>query len=148
MPRLLVALLLFLPALAPAQAADAGLPAGVKRTTSVEGVTEYRLANGLKVVLIPDRSIDTVTYFMTYLVGSRHEGYGETGMAHLLEHMDFIETTTGRKIKDEIVAHAANWNGTTNDDRTNYYETVPPTDDNLRLALGLAADRMVNVKST
>ena len=85
---------------------------------------------------------------MTYLVGSRHEGYGETGMAHLLEHMNFIETTNGRKIKDEIVAHAANWNGTTSDDRTNYFETVTATDENLKWALGLEADRMVNVKFT
>ena len=85
---------------------------------------------------------------MTYLVGSRHEGYGETGMAHLLEHMNFIETTNGRKIKDELVAHGANWNGTTSDDRTNYYETFTATDDNLRWALGLETDRMVNVKFT
>src|SRR5690348_12928147 len=111
MPRLLVALLLFLPALAPAQAADAGLPAGVKRTTSVEGVTEYRLANGLKVVLIPDRSIDTVTYFMTYLVGSRHEGYGETGMAHLLEHMMFRGTKRFPDIKAGLQEHGVRYNG-------------------------------------
>ena len=83
---------------------------------------------------------------VTYLVGSRHEGYGESGMAHLLEHMDFIETTTGRKIKDELVSRGANWNGTTSDDRTNYYETFTATDDNLKWALGLEADRMVNVK--
>src|ERR1039458_5041631 len=65
-----------------------------------------------------------VTVNVTYLVGSRHEGYGETGMAHLLEHLDFIETTNGRKVKEELVAHGANWNGTTSEDRTNYYETV------------------------
>ena len=85
---------------------------------------------------------------MTYLVGSRHEGYGETGMAHLLEHMNFIETTNGRKIKDELVAHGASWNGTTSDDRTNYYETFTATDENLKWALGLETDRMVNVKFT
>ena len=76
------------------------------------------------------------------------EGYGETGMAHLLEHMDFIETTNGRQIKNEIVARGAVWNGTTSQDRTNYYETVPATDENLKWALGLEADRMVNVKFT
>ena len=84
-------------------------------------------------------------------MGSRHEGYGETGMAHLLEHMDFIETTNGRQIKDEITAHVGgggNWNGSTNSDRTNYYETVLATDENLKWALGLEADRMVNVKFT
>src|SRR3974377_1530257 len=65
-------------------------------------------------------------------------------MAHLLEHMDFIETTNGRKIKNEITAHASNWNGTTNDDRTNYYETIPASDENLRWALGLEHHRRVN----
>ena len=85
---------------------------------------------------------------MTYLVGSRHEGYGETGMAHLLEHMNFIETTSGRKIKDELVARGASWNGTTSDDRTNYFETFTATDDNLRWALGLETDRMANVGFT
>jgi zinc protease len=67
-------------------------------------------------------------------------------MAHLLEHMDFIETTNGRQIKNEIVGRGAQWNGTTSFDRTNYYETVPATDDNLKWALGLEADRMVRVK--
>jgi predicted Zn-dependent peptidase len=124
------------------------LPAGVQKMASVGGITEYDYPNGLKVLLYPDAADPKITVNVTYLVGSRHEGYGETGMAHLLEHMDFIETTNGRKIKDEIVAHAANWNGTTNDDRTNYYETVPSTDDNLKWALGLEADRMVNVKFT
>src|SRR5689334_3116201 len=88
--RSLAALLLFLPALASAQGAIA--PPGAQRVTSVEGVTEYRLSNGLKVLLIPDRSIDTMTVNVTYLVGSRQEGYGETGMAHLLEHLMFRGT--------------------------------------------------------
>ena len=124
------------------------LPAGVQKMASVGGIAEYDYPNGLKVLLYPDAADPKITVNVTYLVGSRHEGYGETGMAHLLEHMDFIETTNGRKIKDEIVAHAANWNGTTADDRTNYYETVPSTDENLKWALGLEADRMVNVKFT
>ena len=65
------------------------LPPGVKKITSVEGITEYRLDNGLKVLLFPDPSKQTATVNVTYLVGSRHEGYGESGMAHLLEHMLF-----------------------------------------------------------
>jgi len=124
------------------------LPSGVKKMASMGGITEYDYSNGLRVLLYPDPAEPKITVNGTYLVGSRHEGYGETGMAHLLEHMDFIETTNGRKIKNEITAHASNWNGTTNDDRTNYYETVPSTDDNLQWALGLEADRMVNVKFT
>jgi zinc protease len=110
------------------------------------GITEYDYPNGLKVLLYPDAAEPKITINVTYLVGSRFEGYGETGMAHLLEHLDFIETTNGRQIKDEITAHASNWNGTTSEDRTNYYETVNATDDNLKWALGLEADRMVNVK--
>ncbi len=124
------------------------MPAGVQKITSMGGITQYNFPNGLRVLLYPDAAEPKVTVNVTYLVGSRREGYGETGMAHLLEHMDFIETTNGRKIKNEIVAHGANWNGTTSQDRTNYYETVTASDENLKWALGLEADRMVNVKFT
>jgi zinc protease len=124
------------------------LPPGVQKKASMGGITEYDFPNGLKVLLYPDPANPEITVNVTYLVGSRHEGYGETGMAHLLEHLDFIETTNGRQIKNEITAHATNWNGTTDYDRTNYYETVPATDDQLKWALGLEADRMVNVKFT
>src|SRR5262249_9206842 len=91
------------------------MPAGVQKVTSLGGITEYQYPNGLRVLLYPDPAEPKITVNVTYLVGSRHEGYGETGMAHLLEHMDFIETTNGRKVKDELVAHGASWNGTTSD---------------------------------
>ncbi len=68
------------------------LPNGVQKSAPVEGITEYTFPNGLRVLLFPDPSNPKVTVNMTYLVGSRHEGYGETGMAHLLEHMLFIQT--------------------------------------------------------
>ena len=122
------------------------LPAGVQKGATVEGITEYTFANGLRVLLFPDPSNPKVTVNMTYLVGSRHEGYGETGMAHLLEHMLFIQTTNGRSIKKELTGHGASWNGSTDGDRTNYFETVTATAENLRWALGLEADRMVNSK--
>jgi zinc protease len=122
------------------------LPPGVQKMTSMGGITEYDFPNGLKVLLYPDAAEPKITVNVTYLVGSRFEGYGETGMAHLLEHLDFIETTNGRHIKDEITAHTSSWNGTTSDDRTNYYETFSASDDNLKWALGLESDRMVNVK--
>ena len=122
------------------------LPPGVTKNASVAGITEYGFPNGLKVLLYPDAASPKVTINITYLVGSRHEGYGETGMAHLLEHMNFILTTDGRDIKKEIVDHGAAWNGTTDYDRTNYFETVTATDENLKWALGLEADRMVKVK--
>jgi zinc protease len=124
------------------------LPPGVEKKASMGGITEYSWSNGLRVLLYPDASNPKITLNVTYLVGSRHEGYGETGMAHLLEHLNFIETTNGRDIKREITSHANPWNGTTSADRTNYYETFIANDENLRWALGLEADRMVNVRFT
>lgn len=122
------------------------LPSGVQKVTSVEGITEYALTNGLHVLLFPDDSKPKVTVNITYMVGSRFEGYGETGMAHLLEHMNFIQTKTRTNIKKELTDHGAEMNGTTDYDRTNYYETVNASDENLRWALGLEADRMVNTR--
>src|SRR5256885_15623533 len=130
--------------LIPVIALAQSLPDGVRKGASVEGITEYTFPTGLRVLFFPDPSNPKVTFNMTYLVGSRHEGYGETGMAHLLEHMLFIQTTTGRSIKKELTGHGASWNGSTSSDRTNYYETVTATDGNLRWALGLEADRMVS----
>ncbi len=115
-----------------------------RRIASVEGITEYALPNGLHVLLFPDPSKPTVTVNITYLVGSRHEGYGETGMAHLLEHLAFKGSTRHRNIPQELTQHGSRPNGTTWVDRTNYFETVPATDENLRWALDLEADRMVN----
>lgn len=120
------------------------LPKGVTLVTSVEGITEYRLENGLRVLLFPDQSKQTATVNITYLVGSRHENYGETGMAHLLEHMAFKGTPKHRNIPQELTEHGARPNGTTSWDRTNYYETFAATDENLLWALDLEADRMVN----
>src|ERR1043166_4318378 len=122
------------------------LPQGVQKVTSVEGINEYSLPNGLHVLLFPDTSKPKVTVNMTYLVGSRFEGYGETGMAHLLEHMLFKETKSGRDVKKELSDHGADFNGTTSYDRTNYFETVAATDDNLRWAIGLEAERMTGMK--
>ncbi len=122
------------------------LPQGVEKKATVAGITEYDYANGLRVLLFPDASSPKVTINMTYLVGSRFEGYGETGMAHLLEHMNFILTTNGRSIKKELTDHGAQWNGSTDYDRTNYFETVNASDDNLHWALGLEADRMVKMR--
>jgi len=139
------ALLLLLPALASGQPApEWAPPKGVTRVTTVEGITEYRLGNGLKVLLIPDRSIDTVTVNVTYLVGSRHEGYGETGMAHLLEHLMFRGTKRFPNIKGDFLQHGARYNGSTSFDRTNYFETFPANEANLDFVLDVEADRMVH----
>ena len=124
-------------------AAVRAVPAPVK-VTSVEGITEYRLANGFRVLLFPDQSKPTATVNITYFVGSRHEGYGETGMAHLLEHLVFKGTPRHSNIPQELTSHGARPNGTTWFDRTNYFETVPASDVNLTWALDLEADRMVH----
>ncbi len=113
------------------------------KVTSIEGITEYRLANGLRVLLFPDQSKPTVTVNVTYLVGSRYEGYGETGMAHLLEHLMFKGTRKNPDISKQFNQRGARWNGTTSLDRTNYFETVPASPDNLKWAIELEADRMV-----
>ncbi len=123
---------------------NSALPTGVLKVTSVEGITEYRLSNGLQVLIFPDNSKPTVTVNVTYLVGSRHEGYGEAGMAHLLEHMMFKGTTKRAEVVPEIRTHASGFNGTTSWDRTNYFETMASTDENLRWALDMESDRMVN----
>src|SRR5271166_6393322 len=122
------------------------LPQGVSKKATVGGITEYDYPNGLRVLLFPDPSSPKLTVNITYIVGSRFEGYGETGMAHLLEHMNFIQTTTRANIKKELTDHGAQMNGTTDYDRTNYYETLNASDENLKWALELEADRMVNTR--
>jgi zinc protease len=112
--------------------------------TQVEGVSEYRLSNGLRVLLAPDDSKPTTTINITYLVGSRHENYGETGMAHLLEHLVFKGTPSRGNIMQELGKRGMRFNGTTSYDRTNYFETFAANDDNLQWALEMEADRMVN----
>lgn len=123
--------------------AASGAPA-IEQVTSVEGVTEYRLPNGLRVLLLPDSSKPLVTVNMVYLVGSRHEGPGEGGMAHLLEHLVFKGTPATLDPKAQFVARGMQWNGTTAYDRTNYFATFSPEGDNLEWYLGWLADSMVN----
>jgi zinc protease len=121
-----------------------GLPEGMAYVQSVEGIHEYRLANGLQVLVLPDTSSPKITVNIVYRVGSRHEVYGATGMAHLLEHLVFKGTPRHPNIPQELKQHGAQFNGTTSFDRTNYFETFLATDDNLDWALDLEADRMVN----
>lgn len=132
-----------------ATGADVVKPVGGNKATeftSVEGITEFRLSNGLRVLLAPDASKPTTTVNITYMVGSRHENYGETGMAHLLEHLVFKGTPSlpGKTIVEEFARRGMRFNGTTFYDRTNYYETFAASDENLDWALKMEADRMVN----
>jgi zinc protease len=135
---------LFAAALGLAFGMTAAQAAAPQKVTSVEGITEYRLDNGLRVLLFPDASRPKVTVNLTVLVGSRHEGYGETGMAHLLEHMVFKGTPTHPDIPGAMKERGAQFNGTTDVDRTNYFESLPASDQNLEFAIRLEADRMVN----
>ncbi len=128
--------------LATSQAAAQGEPR-YKKVVTIEGITEYQFNNGLRFLSFPDPASATVTVNMTVLVGSRMEGYGETGMAHLLEHMLFKGSRNYPHIDKAMQAHGAEFNGTTWVDRTNYYETMPASDENLEFALKLEADRLV-----
>jgi zinc protease len=122
----------------------ATLPPGVVQVTSVEGITEYRLKNGLQVLLVPDDSKPTTTVNLTYRVGSRHENYGETGMAHLLEHLLFKGSPRHPAVWAEFTKRGLRANGSTWYDRTNYFASFSANEDNLRWYLGWLADSMVN----
>jgi zinc protease len=127
-----------------AAAAHAALPAGITQGPTVEGVTEYRLANGLTVLLFPDASKPKTTVNVTYRVGSAYENYGETGMAHLLEHLVFKGTPNRGNVMQELGRRGMSFNGTTSFDRTNYFESFTAGSENLDWALAMEADRMVN----
>ncbi len=128
----------------PLAASTVNLPAGMEAGSCVEGICEYRLANGLKVLLFPDASQSRITLNMTYGVGSLHENYGETGMAHLLEHLLFKGTPRHADIPGEMKKRAINYNGTTSSDRTNYFGSFPANAETLDWLIALEADRMLN----
>ena len=144
-PFFVVALIvssLFLPTSGAARADDKDAP--YQKVVTIEGITEYHLtSNGVRFLLFPDSSASSVTTIMTVFVGSRHEGYGETGMAHLLEHMLFKGCKAFPKIDKALQEHGAKANATTWTDRTNYYETMPATDKNLEFGIHLEADRLI-----
>jgi len=93
--------------------AQVRLPAGITHVTTVEGISEYRLDNGLRVLLFRDPSKATITVNMTYLVGSLHESYGETGMGHLLEHMLLRGSAKLPDIPGALRSRGAQFNGST-----------------------------------
>jgi zinc protease len=126
--------------------ANASAQTAPKLVTTVEGINEYELSNGLRILLIPDGAQTNVVVNIVYKVGSRHEGYGEKGMAHLIEHMLFKQCKKFTDIKKAIADKGALANGTTWYDRTNYYEVLSGTDENLRWALDMESDRMINSK--
>lgn len=142
--RMFVVIAALFAVVAAPQTSKAADPDAPELVRSIEGISEYELDNGVRVLLFPDPSAARVTVNMTIFVGSRHEGYGEAGMAHLLEHMLFKGTSDHPKIPKLLTDRGANFNGTTWLDRTNYYETLPAEGDNLEFAIRLEADRLVN----
>ena len=93
-------------------------------------------------LLYPDATKPTTTVNVTYLVGSRYENYGETGMAHLLEHMLFKGTPSIKSVFSELSRRGAEFNGNTSYDRTNYFETFTASEANLDWALKMESERM------
>lgn len=126
--------------------AAAKVPQGVISEGHIEGVQAFRLPNGLRVLLVPEPSAASLTVEVAYSVGSRHEGYGEAGMAHLLEHLMFKGTSRFPKPDEEIDKRGGEWNAETEVDHTRYYQTHLPGNENLRLALAIEADRMTQVR--
>ncbi len=116
----------------------------LKPVTTVEGITEYRLKNGLQILLAPDDSKPSTTVNVTYRVGSRHENYGETGMAHLLEHLIFKGSPKYKEPWGEFTKRGLQANGSTWFDRTNYFAAFAANEDNLKWYLDWQADAMVN----
>jgi zinc protease len=115
------------------QSATSAQTESAEHVVSAEGITEYRLPNGLRALLFPDQSKQTITVNITYLVGSRHENYGETGMAHLLEHLVFKGTPRHPNVPKELNDRGARWEGGTEREHTNYFETFPATEENFEL---------------
>jgi zinc protease len=128
----------------------AAAPAAAQGATHVDIPFEsYRLQNGLRVVLAPDPATPVVAVNLWFDVGSRNERSGRTGFAHLFEHMMFEGSENAPKGEHSRLlraAGAASLNASTSEDRTNYYQVVPPS--RINLALWLEADRMRSLNVT
>jgi zinc protease len=127
------------------------LPANVEHVETFRGVSQYRLkSNGMTILLAPDATSPVFTFMVVYHVGSRNEAPGNTGSAHLLEHMIFNKSTEnfgrakGHKTFQEALFEAGadftSTNMTTSYDRMNGYSTLPA--DKLELAMRIEADRL------
>lgn len=132
-------------AVSPAAALD---PAIASLERFGQGIERLTLENGLRLVLAPDNSAKTVAVSVTYGVGSRDEGPGQSGFAHLFEHMMFQGSQHVPKGQHFtfISARGGSLNGTTSSDRTNYFEVLPSSE--LPLAMWLEADRMRSLAVT
>jgi predicted Zn-dependent peptidase len=134
---------------APAESpAAAPAPGGAGTPLARLPIARATLANGLRVVLSPDRTVPTVAIAVYFDVGSRNEERGRSGFAHLFEHMMFQGSENVGKGEhfSLIMNRGGSMNGTTNHDRTNYFETLPSNE--LELGLFLEADRMRSLAVT
>lgn len=118
---------------------------GIAFIAEEAGIEEYRLSNGMKLLLVEQQAAPVVTLMVLYHVGSRNEAVGHTGATHLLEHMMFKGTPTfnaaeGTQIATVLKRIGAQFNATTWYDRTNYFEAVPK--EHLEAVMHLEADRM------
>ena len=127
-----------------AQPHAAPATAPLQPVREVEGISEYRLTNGLQILLVPDDSKPTTTVNLTVRVGNRHENYGETGMAHLLEHLVFKGSTRHPNAWAEFTRRGMRSNGTTWFDRTNYFASFAANDENLAWLIDWLGDALVN----
>jgi zinc protease len=136
---------------APLSAQAVRLPDNVEHVETHGGIAQYRLkSNGMPILLVPDRAAPVITFMVVYHVGSRNEAPGNTGSAHLLEHMIFNKSTEnfgrarGHKTFQEVLYEAgadfSSTNMTTWYDRMNGYSTLPS--DKLELAMKIEADRL------
>lgn len=130
-------------------AAEPATVAGYRYVKTLGGISEYTLdANGLQVLVLPDRSAPVVTFMVTYHVGSRNEVTGTTGATHLLEHLMFKGTeqfnrAKGNSIDQLLERVGATYNATTWLDRTNYYANLGK--DHLDAYVAIESDRMRNL---
>src|SRR5688500_4179169 len=138
--KLLLTLLICALAVLPGQAQTA-------RNVRVD-FKETTLKNGLRVITVEDRSAPVIAVSVTYNVGSRDERQGRTGFAHLFEHMMFkgSENVGSGEHFMLVFNNGGTMNGTTNEDRTNYFEVLPANQ--LDLALFLESDRMKSLAIT
>ena len=118
----------------------------IREIRQVEGVTEYALPNGFGLLLLPDASKPTTTVNLTYRAGSSQEDYGETGAAHLLEHLLFKASATVPDPKAELTKRGARWNGSTGVDRTNYFASFAADAETLDWTIRWLAESMTQAK--
>jgi zinc protease len=112
------------------------------------GFSSYVLPNGFKIILAAYPSAANARIELVVKTGSKLEGYGETGMAHLLEHMLFKSAGKRADLKSDLTALGAKWNGTTSDDRTNYFETVAAEPEKIDEVIRIEADRFIRASFT